>query len=108
MMQLHGLQTKYLSNVQNPWLMRWKYHANLVSEDSNMLEVTEQIPAFLHLEENMHKNDTAVDQSTNMAKEMCRHVPMMLQPSLLQLQYRAEYQLTILADTTCSRGINMQ
>jgi len=45
LMQTNGLQTKYLSNVQNPWLIQLK-HRNLVPEDSNMFAVTEQIPAF--------------------------------------------------------------
>jgi|SRR6218665_1721908 len=55
-MQSHGMRTKYLSRVQNPGLILQKRPARRPSsEDSNMLEVTEQIPS-LRRNENIRLN----------------------------------------------------
>ncbi len=65
-MQSHGLSTKYLSKVQNLWLILRKPSSRRLPTCSKLLS------KFLHLDKNIHQNDAAVDQSTNMTDDMHR------------------------------------
>ena len=73
-MQSHGHANKYLPNVQNPWLIEQKTTGTQTwfQRTPTCSKLLKLLSKFLHLDENIHKNDAAVDQSTNMADDMCR------------------------------------
>ena len=65
-MQSHGLSTKYLSKVQNLWLILLKPIFWRLPTCSKLLG------KFLHLDKIICQKDVGVDQSTNMADDMSR------------------------------------
>ena len=93
LMQSHGLQTKYLSNVQNSWLIRRKRTQIQFLKTPTCQKL---LCKCLHLDGDIRQNDTAVDQSTSMVDDM--HSNVLLCCCVLPCTiYNLKWQFIILA-----------